>query len=577
MDLWCKEKILSNDYADWIIDFELTEELQRLDQSGVDYCYDRIDDALGIVYAKRSQMEEIGLLNYSYQQIPGLLAEAALTTEETDAAFDPLPLAETGVLRIQREPLKLTGKGTVMVFIGSGIDYTNSVFRKPDGNTRILAVWDQNVQEGTPPATAGYGREYKKEEIDAALETDNPREILSIMDESGVTTSLASVAVGSPLVRPDIFSGVAPETEIVVVKLKECKPYLRDYYLVGKQAKAYQTTDIIKAVEYGDSFAREFYRPVIFFIALGSNYGSHSGNTPLSRYLERIGRKRGRAVVIYSGEEGNKNHHFSTVIGGQEENNREEIELRVGEGERGFLAEIWGSLPNRYVAGVRSPSGEQLAIEKREQKRGIQYQFGYENTRLTITYAAADSDLGDQLIILRFENPAEGIWTIILEREEGVGESTVHFWLPNEEFLSGETYFLKPDPQVTLTVPSFVKNAVSVTAYNVRNNSIYPSCGRGFSRTGEIKPDLAAPGVEISTVLKSIPGQLRIGKQTGAALAAAITAGTAAQLLEWAYRDKNANYLNSNDVRSIFIQLAKRDRNFMYPNPVWGWGKLRIN
>ena len=162
MDLWCKEKILSNDYADWIIDFELTEELQRLDQSGVDYCYDRIDDALGIVYAKRSQMEEIGLLNYSYQQIPGLLAEAALTTEETDAAFDPLPLAETGVLRIQREPLKLTGKGTVMVFIGSGIDYTNSVFRKPDGNTRILAVWDQNVQEGTPPATAGYGREYKK-------------------------------------------------------------------------------------------------------------------------------------------------------------------------------------------------------------------------------------------------------------------------------------------------------------------------------------------------------------------------------------------------------------------------------
>ena len=55
------------------------------------------------------------------------------------------------------------------------------------------------------------------------------------------------------------------------------------------------------------------------------------------------------------------------------------------------------------------------------------------------------------------------------------------------------------------------------------------------------------------------------------------SAGTAAQLLEWAYRDKNANYLNSNEVRSIFIQLANRDRNFMYPNPVWGWGKLRIN
>ncbi len=154
MNLLCKEKILSNDYADWIIDFELTEELQRLDQSGVDYCYNKIDDALGIVYAKRSQMDEIGVLNYPYQQIPSLLAEASLFTEETDSVFDPIPLAETGISRIQREPLKLRGKGTVMVFIGSGIDYTNSVFRKSDGSTRILAVWDQNVQEGPPPATA---------------------------------------------------------------------------------------------------------------------------------------------------------------------------------------------------------------------------------------------------------------------------------------------------------------------------------------------------------------------------------------------------------------------------------------
>ena len=46
----CKEKILSNDYADWIVDFELTDELLDRDTENLDYCYRQVDRILGLVF-----------------------------------------------------------------------------------------------------------------------------------------------------------------------------------------------------------------------------------------------------------------------------------------------------------------------------------------------------------------------------------------------------------------------------------------------------------------------------------------------------------------------------------------------
>ena len=77
---------------------------------------------------------------------------------------------------------------------------------------------------------------------------------------------------------------------------------------------------------------------------------------------------------------------------------------------------------------------------------------------------------------------------------------------------------------MTLTVPSYTTDAVTVTFYNSENGSFYYRSGRGFGRTGEIKPDLAAPGVEISTVN---------GPYSGSSMAAALTAGACAQLMQW--------------------------------------------
>ena len=584
----CKEKILSNDYADWIIDFELTEELRNLDTTGLDYCYRQIDRGLGLVFVRRNQMEPVGLLNYSYQRIPALFGLQELVTESVGEVFDPAPLISSGIRQIQQEPLNLTGRGTIIAFLDTGIDYQNPVFQNPDGSSRILAIWDQTIQEGIPPAGFEYGTEYKKEQIDEALQSEAPLSVVPSRDENGHGTAVASVAAGSQIQQGSIFSGAAPDADILVIKLKECKQYLRDYYLIPDDAKAYQSTDIIQAMEYADTFARSFYRPLIFCIALSSSYGSHSGTSPLSNYLNRLAEKRSRVFVVGGGNEGNSSHHYEGDLSPENSENgevleqplngrfQEEIEIRVGEKERGFITEIWGKSPNVFSLAIRSPGGEEIPNTGVRIDRGIEYEFVYEKTGITVSYALVEGSSGDELITVRFQNPTEGIWTLILQSESGLKNAGFHVWLPVSQFLSSETYFLNPNPDITLTVPSYAENAVTVSSYSDRNNSIYVRSGRGFSRGSDIKPDIAAPAVSVSAVQRGIPGEIRIAKVTGSAMAAAITAGGVSDFMQWAVIEGNANYLKSSEVKNYFIRGAVRDRNISYPNRQWGFGKLSV-
>ena len=573
----CQEKIISNDYADWVIDFELTEELMRLDTTGVDYCYRQIDDTLGLVFAKRNQMEPIGLLNYSYQQIPVLLGLQEFSTEAVNTVFDPSPLFHSGITQVQSMPLNLSGKGTILVFLDTGIDYTNPVFRNPDGSSRILAIWDQTIQSENPPVGFFYGTEYTKERIEEALASENPYQMVPSRDENGHGTTLASIACGSRMVSAN-YTGVAYKADILVIKLKECKSYLRDYYLIPNGVPAYQSTDIIMALEYADRFAKSFFRPVIFCIALGTSYGSHRGTTPLSMYMNRLAEKRSRVFVIGGGNEGNTSHHYFENIspislpGGKVE----EMEIRVGEEEKGFIAEIWGTSPNNFSVAIRSPGGEVIPNTGSRSNRGVEYSFVYERTQILVSYALVEGTSGDELITLRFQNPTPGIWTILLQNDRGLPEAPVHMWLPISRFLSSETYLLNPNPDTTMTVPAYARNAISTATYADATNSIYVGSGRGFSRGSEIKPDITAPGVGVSAVLRGLPEEIRIGRVTGSAAAVAITAGAVALFMQWAVPEGNAAYLKSSEVKNYFIRGAIRDDNLSYPNRLWGFGKLSL-
>lgn len=607
MEVGCKEKIVSNEYADWFIDFSLTDDIRKNSGEEDDFCLQEVEESLGIVHVKRSKEQLIDNLSFEYQYLPELYglqwsefksniadinakeskqpADLDSLKQELHMAsqniFDSAPLEISGIIRVQNKPLELTGKGCVLAFIDTGIDYNHPVFKRQDGSSRILAIWDQSIQTGTPPQDFLYGSEFTKEQIEEAMQLENPYELINTRDEIGHGTAMASVAAGSKLKEGTEFLGIAYDCDIVVVKLKECKPYLKEYYLIPDDAVAYQGTDVIMALKYLDQFAIMFQRPIIYVMGIGSNYGGHTGNGQLSMYMERIAKKRSRALVLCGGNEGDARHHYQGTF--RENDNDlgqaevfQNVEIRVGEKEKGFLLEIWGSIPNIFTISIRTPGGEVIANTGIGNGRMREYRFIYENTRVFIYYAPTEQSSGDPLILIRCENPTAGIWTITVKNETELLPASFHMWLPIAQFLSSETYFLKPSPDMTLTVPSYVDEVMVTSTYNSVNNSFYVASGRGFSRDNLIKPDISAPGVLISVTNKKIGNQILVEKITGSSMAAAIVAGAVTQFMQWAIVEQNEPYVGSEDIKNYFIRGAVRENDLSYPSQLWGYGKLDI-
>lgn len=589
----CREKILSNDYFDVIIDFPLN----TAGLEGLDLCYVNVDNLFNIIYVNRNTGFQPTDYLYSHRSLPklyGLMQESqtegvgntdsgtgnvgniartaagtAMPTVGSREPFDPNSLIVSGITQVQREPLKLDGSGCVIVVIDTGIDYTDAAFRNEDGSSRILAIWDQTIQTGQPPAGFFYGTEYTREDIDRALQSQDPYSVVSSHDTNGHGSEMAGVAAGSRLGNGLTYFGAAPGADIVVVKLKECKQYLRDFYLIPEGVPAYEETDIMLAVQYGDSFTRTFRRPVIFCLGIGTNYGDHAGSSALSRYLDNIAVRRSRAVVVCGGNEGNAAHHFQGNLsnGRQGTSEGQPVEVRVGEGAQGFLLEIWGNIPDVFTVSVRSPGGETIPAIRLGIRDVITYGFIYERTKITIAGTLVEPASGEELVVLRVQDPTPGIWTFRVEAAGEIHNGTFHLWLPITQFMNTSVYFLTPTPYITLTEPAMASDVISVSTYDASNNSFYIESGRGFTRTGAINPDFAAPGVNVSTIH---------GKQTGSSLAAAITAGAVAQFMQWAVVEQNNQVVESREIKNYFVRGASRSFDEVYPNREWGYGRLNM-
>ncbi|MCM1048717.1 MAG: S8 family peptidase [Clostridiales bacterium] len=550
----CKEAILSNDYADIILDFTLPDEvLSTLD---IDYCFRRVDDEFGIVHIDRNRLPAISVGVYGYEAIPKLYGLMQ--------TFLPENLVEMGNIRIQNPPLSLQGDGVIIGFIDTGIRYQLDVFRDDAGNSRIISIWDQTIQSGEAPEGFLYGTEYTREEINLALRSDNPLDIVPSTDENGHGTAMASAAAGSILDQGLTFRGAAPQADIAVVKLKEAKRYLRDFYVINDEATAYQENDIMEAVKYLEQMAVVFSRPVVIVLGVGTNMGSHTGSSPLGAYLNKIATKRSRAVVVCGGNEGDKEHHYSGAVS-------EQVEIRVEQNTRGFCMELWGCKVDTYVAYIRAPGGEISSIIDFRNETDSDISFLFDRTRISVGILLVEQRSGDELIFFRFVNPTPGVWSIIVqpsEQERLRGNGNFNIWLPITEFIDGAVEFSEPDPEITLTEPSNAEKVITISAYNGINGSWYFESGRGFARNNLIKPDLAAPGVQVSTAL---------GSRTGSSLAAALGAGCIAQFMEWAIVEGNAPLVGSGGIKSYFVRGAVRENNIVYPDRRWGYGKINVN
>lgn len=478
-------------------------------------------------------------------------------------------LEASSILAVQNQPvLGLKGQDVLIGFIDTGIDYTHPAFRRPDGLSRIVGIWDQTLQTGQPPFDLNYGTAYSQEELNQALGMEDPFSLVPSRDENGHGTFLAGVAAGSALPQQS-FSGAAPEALIAMVKLKPAKEYLKEIFYVTGSAPAYQSTDIMLGIRYLILLADALKKPLVICIGLGSNQGSHSGSSPLDSMLSVTDQYRGIHVVTAAGNEAGKAHHFYGTAANS--GAYEAVEILVEPGTSGFCAELWGQPPEVYAVGFESPLGE--VIQKLPPRISFSENISFilENTRIFVTSEIVQTVSGQQLIFIRFSDPTPGSWKIRVYTDS-FNNGNYHIWLPITGFSDPDVRFLRPNPDTTLTVPSASVSTMTTAAYNAYDNSLFLNSSRGFTRTGQIKPDFAAPGVNV------FGPNLRGGftTATGTSVAAAITAGACAQMVEWGMRRTPPRIFNNSELKALFIRGADRSRQELYPNREWGYGTLNV-
>lgn len=565
----CTNSVASEDFADFIAPYFTTPE-EFIRSQGTD-CIDFVNSTLAVVYVPLSTVTPSTYTSYTYSAVPKLYSLLDVTSMD---AAGITPAGELPVLNNQ-------GAGVIVGFVDTGINYTDSLFRNVDGSTRIIGIWDQtnnsdnsnNIENETVKPfsafSALYGTQYTADEINLALNSDNPASIVPTRDENGHGTFLASIAAGNRDERAG-FSGAAPQASIAMVKLKPAKQYLRDFYLIQDGAEAYQENDIMMGVSYLYFLARKYSMPLVVCIPLGTNMGSHMGMSRLGQYLNQVSLSNGSAVITAAGNETGARHHFRAVM----DASTDEVtaELRVGEREAGFSMELWAENMGVYTVGFISPTGE-VAREISVPLRGENtVSFLLEQTQITVYTQIADVSAGSQFIFMRFENPMSGIWRILIRNSLDIRE-TFHLWLPIRGFITDETYFLRPDPDTIITDPGNARYPITVTAYDHTKNSIYIHASRGYSLSGRIKPDLAAPGVNILGA--SVSGR-RLTRMSGTSVSAAHLAGAAAILLNWGVLNANYPYLNTPVLKSIFVRGAQRNPALTYPNREFGYGTLDL-
>lgn len=152
-----------------------------------------------------------------------------------------------------------------------GIDYRHRDFRNQDGTTRILNLWDQ-TGTGSPPAGYHIGTEYTKTEIDAVLNSERmtadeevrgENRVLTV-DNSGHGTAVAGIAAGNGSSSEGIYRGVAPQSELLIVKLGQ-----------PRENGFPRTTELMQGLDYVIRKALEYRRPVAVNVSFGNTYGSH--------------------------------------------------------------------------------------------------------------------------------------------------------------------------------------------------------------------------------------------------------------------------------------------------------------
>ncbi len=482
------------------------------------------------------------------------------------ALLGRIDLEASGIIAVQNQPyLNLKGQGVLVGIIDTGIDYTNNAFRYEDGSSKIAYIWDQTAF-GNSPDGYNYGTEYTKAQINEALRSDNPMDVVPANDTSGHGTFLASVAASR---ESGEFIGAAPDAELVVVKLKKARPFFTDYYLVPqKQEDVYLSSDLMLGVQYITDKALELHKPAAICISLGTNLSTHEGLGSLETYLAGMCYVTSIGISVAAGNESDKRHHVKRKVANT--GGSDIVEISTGESGGSVYMSMWSSPVDKLSISITSPTGEVVGRVPFKPGLDLETNLVLEKTKVGVNYVFPAEGVGSQLTVIRLIEPSSGTWKITVFGDNIV-DGEFHIWTNITGLIEPDIEFLEPDPYYSITVPATALGTISAGAYNVADNSLYRSSSWGPTRLPFSSPLLVAPGVNVAGIYP-----LYKGTMTGTSVAAAIATGASALMLQWGMVENNLLDMNTFTIRSYLIKGCVRDQNVEYPNYQTGYGRLNL-
>ncbi len=451
----------------------------------------------------------------------------------------------------------LSGKGVITAIIDTGIDIYSSEFRNADGSTRILDIYDQTLQ-----------REYSAADIDAFIGKDRnvytgrdisqeENEEIPAFDNIQHGTNVAVIACGK--------SGVAYESDIIVVKMG---------YSYNNQFP--RTTSLMDAIDYIIRKAMEYNRPVAINISYGMNYGDHNGNTLLESYINAAASGYKCSICIGSGNEADKAVHYGGTIKNAQ---TDTVEIAVGEYQSSIDIQIWKYYWDDIRVTLISPDGTERVIVTHG--KISRYTLGGTNV-ISLSGEPSPYNLYQEIYInLQPQGSyiTSGIWKIQLYGEN-VRQGTYNIWLPASVSLNRATGVIRPVAYDTITIPATAGGCISVGAYNSYTGAYAAFSGRGSALTdvltAGIKPDILAPGVDISIRMDTRQGVVYTSV-TGTSYATPFVTGAAALLMQWGIVMGNDRFMYGEKLKAYLRSGARQlDGVTQTPNPVTGYGALCV-
>lgn len=522
-------------------------------------------------------LNNYGILGIPESQVDAIASEDIITyMEKPKRLFFEITQGKRSscITTAQTRLPGLTGRGTLVGLIDSGIDYTHPDFRNNDGTTRVISLWDQTIATNTisPPqnntnattlsAPEGYslGTLFTTEIINEALDATNPQTRLSIcpsQDLSGHGTHVAGIAAGNGRASNGIYRGVAYEADLLVVKLGTPRP------------NGFPNTSLLMmGIDFCVRESLRRNQPLAINLSFGNTYGSHSGTSLLETYINSVSELGRISIIVGSGNEGASSGHTGGIL---VEGQNVTIEFSISDFATSLNIQLWKNYWDEFNITLTPPTGAGIDIPN----NAGTWRFNFGETEIysyngePTPYTPFQEIYFDFLPSNTYLTP--GIWTIRLIPQT-IRSGLWDMWMPSSAIRNEATGFLLPTPDTSLTIPSTSSRAITVGAYDSNQNTYAPFSGRGFTWNNQfVKPDLVAPGVNITSCA---PGG-GYEQRSGTSMATPFVTGSASLLMQWGILEGNDLFLYGEKLRAYLIDGAKPLPGFFeYPNPQIGWGAL---